>query len=250
MSLVLAEDNEPCIEASFAGGGVLFRCSLTEANSFATAIAQVAQGGKSIMKTVQGLVVNNTMSLIAQTQSENGNTEVIELVNAFGTVQLDLAIRALQDPTARLSKPATIPVNQVEELLMQAFNGRKLIKSKINSSLAQANVRIPMDVLQEALDSLVKQEKAQRQERESKKSGRKYTLYGFGDVTLAAPALLTLRLDDLLRQFEGSDFELAEFLQKAEENKIPREQAQSWFDVQKTEGSVYEFAPKRFRRVL
>lgn len=202
------------------------------------------------MEMVQKLAVNNSIPLLAHTKTAD-DAEGIELANAFTAVSLEIAVRALRDPTARLGRPAMLPPIQVTALLVQAFHGRKLTKRKINSLLAQANLRIPMTVLQDALDRLVQQGKVERQEREGiKKPGRGYTLYSFGRASLKSEVLLALRLNDLLKQFGGEAFELGDFLHKAVENEISREQAQSWLDAQKMEGSFFEFAHNRFRRVF
>ncbi|MFW9916112.1 MAG: hypothetical protein ACFFGZ_10950 [Candidatus Thorarchaeota archaeon] len=173
------------------------------------------------------------------------------MANGFARVTLETAIRAMQDPAARLRKPATIPPNQVTELLVRVFGGRTLAKGKMGSLFDQANVKIPGNVLQDALDRLVQQGKVIRQEREeSKIHSRRYTLYSFRKASLKSEAMAARRLNDLLKQFGGEAFELRAFLQKAEKNQIPREQAHAWFDQQRKKGFFFEFAHKRFRRVL
>lgn len=255
--LVLAQDSQQSIEAALVDGPVLFRATLLETKALAHGLLRVQQAAEAIDQTMQALALGPIapVSMTSPREAPSIPTptipqepeEPIQLVNAFATVALELAIAALRDPGARLSRPATIPPEDVETLLLKAFHGKRLIKSKINAALASGNVRIAMDVLQGALDALVERGDIKRVTRESKK-GRTYTLYGFGDVPLDEQPLMSTTMDDLMDHLE-EPFSLDDLLAKAEEEKITRKDAQFWFNQQMTEGALYQLNQDKYRRV-
>lgn len=253
--LILEDNGTQSIETALVGGGILFRCTPTEAQGFAAALVRAATASQEIVQIVQRLTIippavptapvgtAPSAAPTAQQGSSNPTNDSgeIALVAAFATVPLDMAIQALANPAKRLSQPATVASEEVGELLLRAFNGRKLIKSKINQALAQANLRVNMDVLQAALDSLVEKGVVKRASGVGKRSGRSYTLYGFGEVSLEEeiPANDS-QLQTLLEKFADRSFDLSEFLQAAEAEKILRERAEEWFHIQKREGMIYQ----------
>jgi predicted transcriptional regulator len=267
LRLIIKQQGLLAIEATLIGGGVLFRSSLNEGKGLALALFHLSEAGDEITQILQNLTLRAPSSprstagvpvapvpkqALSSSNSAIPQKTAVELVNSFAVVPLEMAIEAVQNAAIRLSEPATIAPEQIEELLLKSFMNKRVIKSKINSALAQANVRIPMDDLAQALNKLVAQGHVKREERTATSSGRNYTLYAFGDAVLDTKVPVEDRLKQILQSFGSDAFTIEDFSRAAQKVKISPEEAQEFFHQEHQAGGIYrpfDQDPRKFKRI-
>lgn len=268
LSVNAAGQPVPEIELGVIGGPVLFRTSTDDARILTQVISQATHTANKLVGDLRALRDGVASNDISQPTSMDPVPPIIDQLNPLEMVNQSSPpkpphgenelVEVLRNPTKALKNPQKVTKRQLAKLMTLAFAGEKKIKSDVNAAFRRANIIATAAELQEVLNWLVQEGHITTKKAVSKKSGRPYTLYGFG-VEVGQGKHQSQQndhqssfndqlkgLEDLLTSFGGTVVGKT-FVEEAEEREIDPTLAEQFLEQKIAEGFMLQTSEGTFQ---
>lgn len=195
------------------------------------------QNKNAIVANVQQLTQENTKI------SQSGTSlELLDLHPRLRPEELQQCIRAIKEEK-KLSRKVTVDGEDLEEYILQAFDGKKTTLSKIVNASANSTIAVLKEPLRRALENLVQEGKITSSQ-ERTKEGIQYVLYAINYKAKTKKDSFDIILEKL-----GEEFTTEKFIACAKENGIQEEQAVMMLEQGHRNGEVYLLRPQKYKKI-
>lgn len=188
------------------------------------------------------LAPTTVSSTVDHNQIQQKPLELIDLYPKLTKLDLQQCIKAIQEEK-KLSRKVTIDGTDLEEFVLQAFDGQKITLSKIINQSANCSISLLKDSLRRTLDGMVQEGKISSTQ-ERNKQGIDYILYSINYTQTTQKNTLDILLEKL-----GKEFSSTKFVEEALKIGVNEQSALSMLENGYQNGDLMEIRPQTYKKI-
>ena len=190
-------------------------------------------------------IVSNGQYITQDTAKDTQELPPLELLNVHPKLrpeELQQCIKAVKEEK-KLSRKVIVDGEDLEELILQGFDGKKTTLSKIVNACATSSIAVVKEQLRRVLEGLVQEGKITSSQ-ERMKGGIEYVLYSINYKAATKKDTFDLILEKLAEEFTTE-----KFIACAKKNGIKEEQAMVMLEQGYRNGEVYLLKAQNYKKI-